>query len=56
MRLIKFEVKETFIPLIGQIILYDKVLNRYSIHHYQLDLVSEDINFEEATKIPIVVS
>lgn len=34
--LFMFEARETFIPYIVQIIFYDKILKRYSVHFYQL--------------------
>ena len=46
-RMIKFEVRETFIPYIGQIVFYDKLLDKYSIHHYQLEIVSDYDEFSE---------
>ena len=35
-----FKVHESFIPHTIQLIFYDKILDRYSIHHYQLQKVS----------------
>ena len=39
-----FQVRETLIPFIIQIIFYDKILERYSVHHYQLQKVSETVD------------
>ena len=33
---IVFNVEEEFVPFVIQIIFYDKILDRCSIHHYQL--------------------
>ena len=55
-RLLKFEVKETFIPFIGQLIFYDKILDKYSIHCYKLQLVSEYEDFSSQSSPKIVHS
>ena len=39
-----------FIPFIIQVIFYDKILDRYSIHYYQLERISEDIEFKYSYK------
>ena len=38
---IMFQASESTIPYVIQMIFYDKILDRYSIHHYQLSHVQE---------------
>ena len=34
--------REPFIPFIIQLVFFDKILDNYSLHHYELQRLSED--------------